>query len=54
MPERAQFKCNECGKVFTRSIGARTTEAKCPKCHGVDTEPTGWSPLIGPKPEWMR
>ena len=34
-----QMKCNECGKKFKKVIGKNTTEAKCPKCGGYDTEP---------------
>jgi len=36
--QSTQMKCNECGKIFRKSIGARTYEVRCPKCHGVDTE----------------
>ena len=31
--------CNECGAKFTKKIGPKTTEVKCPKCGGYDTEP---------------
>jgi len=35
---KVRFKCNECGRTFTKSIGIRTYEAKCPKCGSFDTE----------------
>jgi phage FluMu protein Com len=43
---RTRLQCNECGKIFTRSIGKNTYEMKCPGCGGYDTEPIGLSGLI--------
>lgn len=33
-----QIKCMECGHKFKKKIGKNTTEIKCPKCKGYDTE----------------
>ena len=30
--------CNECGNHFNKKITLKTTEVKCPKCGGYDTE----------------
>lgn len=35
---RVQCQCNECGHGWSRTISARTTEVRCPKCGGYDTE----------------
>lgn len=35
---KARMHCNECGRNFSKTIGPRTYEAKCPKCGGYDTE----------------
>lgn len=34
-----QMQCMECGHKFKKKIGKNTTEVKCPKCKGYDTEP---------------
>jgi len=36
---RVPITCLECGHRFSRAIGPRTFEIRCPKCHGYDTEP---------------
>ncbi len=33
-----QFYCAECGKIFSKVIGPRTYEVKCPKCGSTDVE----------------
>lgn len=33
-----RLQCMECGKVFTRKLGAKTFEVKCPKCGGYDVD----------------
>jgi hypothetical protein len=33
-----KLKCQECGKVFTKKIGPRTVEVKCPKCGSLDVD----------------
>jgi hypothetical protein len=33
---RIALRCNECGRRF--SIGSRSSDPQCPKCHGVDYE----------------
>jgi Zn finger protein HypA/HybF involved in hydrogenase expression len=35
---KTKFVCNECGRHFTKTLGIRTVEVSCPKCHGVDVE----------------
>lgn len=35
----SRIRCNECGHIFSRKIGPRTFEIRCPKCKGYDTEP---------------
>ena len=37
--DKLRLICNECGRKFTKKIGPRTYEAKCPKCGSYDTEP---------------
>lgn len=32
------MECIECGNKFKKKIGKNTTEVKCPKCGGYDTE----------------
>ena len=39
---KTQMRCNECGKEFSKAIGPKTFEVKCPKCGSYDTEPTGY------------
>ena len=36
--DKSPVICNECGHKFKRAIGKNTTEIKCSKCGGVDTE----------------
>lgn len=35
---RIPITCLECGHRFSRAIGPRTFEIRCPKCHGYDTD----------------
>jgi predicted Zn-ribbon and HTH transcriptional regulator len=32
------MKCMECGHKFKKKLGRNTTEVKCPKCKGYDTD----------------
>lgn len=41
MKERVEMLCCECEKVFSATVGPRTYEVRCPRCHGYDTMPTG-------------
>ena len=36
--QKIKFECVECGKTFSRAIGLRTYEVKCPRCGSYDTE----------------
>jgi len=38
MINEAKFECLECGKRFTKMLGKKTTEVKCPKCKSTDVE----------------
>lgn len=40
MKYKTQFQCQECARVFTRSISMNTVSVKCPNCHSYDTWPT--------------
>jgi len=33
-----RWECQECGKVFTKKVGPRTYEIKCPKCKSTDID----------------
>lgn len=35
------IQCYECDHRFKRSVSARTTEIRCPKCGGYDTNLEG-------------
>ena len=37
--EATRMICNECGARFRKRLGRGTSEVKCPKCGGYDTEP---------------
>ncbi|GAH11839.1 unnamed protein product [marine sediment metagenome] len=39
MSQKAKMQCWECGKKFTKTIGPRTHEVRCPKCGSYDTVP---------------
>jgi Zn finger protein HypA/HybF involved in hydrogenase expression len=41
MAYKTRLVCNECNHRFNKTIGANTSEVKCPKCGGYDTEPAG-------------
>ena len=34
-----EIECMECDHKFFRKVRAGTTEIRCPKCHGFDTQP---------------
>ncbi len=36
---KIEMVCLECGKEFKKTITSVTADVRCPKCHGVDTEP---------------
>ena len=36
--DKTRMLCVECGKTFSKKIGPKTYEVKCPKCHSIDTE----------------
>lgn len=36
---KIRLECLECGAHFSRKVGPRTYEIKCPKCHSYDVEP---------------
>ena len=36
--DKAEMRCNECGKAFTRFIKSSTVDVRCPGCGGYDTE----------------
>lgn len=37
--ESTKMSCNECGAKFKKKLSKKTSEVKCPKCGGYDTEP---------------
>lgn len=39
---KTKMRCNECEKIFLKTIKANTYEVKCPKCGGYDTEPADY------------
>jgi hypothetical protein len=46
--------CIECGAKFKKKIGPNTTEVKCPKCGGYDTEPSGYVGRRSPSSRFDR
>lgn len=41
---KTKMVCYECDAEFSKKIGAKTFEVKCPKCGGYDTDVGGSPP----------
>ena len=37
---KMDFECMECGKKFSKSVKSTFADVRCPKCRGVDVEPS--------------
>ena len=35
---KTEMECMECGHKFKKKLSKNTTEVKCPKCGGYDTD----------------